>query len=72
MDTASFKAMVKLTPTRFKEENCALYIGKIAPSVWQVCVETDGTMAQTGAQSKTKMEAFSVLPEVARQWGFEV
>ena len=74
MKTADFKRRVPCTPTRFydAETDCRLWVGKIAPGLWQTVVEQDGIMAATGAQSKTKIEAFSVLPEVARSWGFDI
>ena len=73
MESGRFRSMVKLTPTRFIDAptDCKLHIGHIAPGVWQTVVEQDGQMAQTGPQSKTKMEAFLVLPEVAKMWGIE-
>lgn len=72
MKSQDFKSIVKCTPTRFSADGVTLYIGKIAPAHWQCVVEQDGDMRQTGAFSKTKLEAFSILPDVARSWGFEV
>ena len=62
---------VKLNPTRYAEPGIAIYIGKIAPGLWQCCVDQDGNCAQTGPQCKTKMEAYSILASVAEQWGFK-
>lgn len=59
-----------LTPTRFADGDVKIYITKICPGVWQCVVEQDGSYAQTGEQTKTKMECYSVLPSVAKQWGF--
>ena len=71
MKSADYRSMVKVTPTRFedKESDCRLFIGHIAPGVWQCVVEQYGEMAQTGPHCKTKMETYSVLPDVAKQWG---
>jgi hypothetical protein len=71
MRSADFRSIVKLTPTRFQSPDCKLYIGQIAPRIWQCVVEQDGDMAQTGPQSKTKMEAYSTLNATAGQWGFK-
>lgn len=65
----TFKA---LTPTRFADGDVKIYITKICAGTWQCVVEQNGNFSQTGAQTKTKMECFSVLPEVAKQWGFDV
>ena len=62
---------VPLTATRFASDGCKLFIGKIAPGHWQCVVRQDGRDAATGPISKTKMEAFSVLPSVADQWGIK-
>jgi hypothetical protein len=72
MKSADFRSIVKLTDTRFQNSDVRIYIGKIGAGLWQCVVEQDGNMAQTGEQSKTKMEAFSILPQVAKSWGFEV
>ena len=63
-------AGVKLTQTRFSDDSVKIYIGKIAHNMWGCCVEQDGNIAQTGPMCKTKLECFSVLPEVAKNWGF--
>jgi len=72
MKSADFRGIVKLTETRFNENGVKIYIGQIAPRLYQCVVEQDGEMAQTGEQTKSKMEAYSVLPRVAAQWGFTV
>lgn len=72
MKSADFRSIVKLSWTRFANHDVKIYVGKIAPSIWQCVVEQDGNMAQTGPQCKTKFEAFMVLPQVAEQWGFTV
>lgn len=71
MKSADFRSIVKVTPTRFSAGGVSLYIGQIGPRIYQTVVEQDGQMNQTGAQTKSKMEAYSVLPSVARNWGFD-
>jgi len=73
MKTADFRSIAKVTPTRYAdaETGCNLYIGHIGHGHWQVVAEQDGQMNQTGPIAKTKMEAFSILPSVAKVWGFD-
>ena len=69
MNLADFRKYGKVTPTRFNDGDVALHITKTG-DVWRVLVNQDGVCSATGEHAKTKMECYSILPQVARNWGF--
>ena len=65
-----YRQFAPVTPTRFNDGNVALYLHKSAPNCWRVLVDQDGRCEPSGEHAATKAECYSILPQVARNWGF--
>lgn len=68
------RVIASMTPTRYycEETNCRMYVVKCDTYLWRIAVAQDGEWSVTGPKCRTKAEAFSVLPDVAKNWGLEM